>query len=91
MDKENFSFEKAFIRLEEILELMNSDKVTLDESLKLFEEADVLINNCSQTLKGAEKKVQMLIKNRNQLMLDSNQNPQMQDFAPSEKSSVNGD
>lgn len=63
--KKEPSFEEAFNRLEEILERMNSNTISLDESLALYEEADKLINICSKRLTDAEKKVEMLIKNRN--------------------------
>jgi len=39
--KDEKTFEKAFKRLEEILEKMNEGKVSLDESLKLYEEVFV--------------------------------------------------
>lgn len=70
------SFEDAFARLEQILECMNSGTVSLDESLKLYEEADKLINNCSKRLNDAEKKIEILIKNRSgELTLGPDQKP----------------
>ena len=65
MNIPELSFEQAFLRLEEILEKINSGSVTLDQSLKYYEEADRLIASCSQRLQEAERKVEMLIKNRN--------------------------
>jgi exodeoxyribonuclease VII small subunit len=59
------NFESAFKRLESILERMNSNTVSLDESLKLFEEADKLITTCNARLNHAERKIEMLIKTRN--------------------------
>lgn len=59
------NFELAFKRLEAILERMNSNTVSLDESLKLFEEADRLITTCNARLNNAERKIEMLIKTRN--------------------------
>jgi exodeoxyribonuclease VII small subunit len=59
------SFEKAFERLEEILHKMNESEVSLDTSLKLFEEANTLIQKCSEKLVNAEQKIEILIKNRN--------------------------
>jgi exodeoxyribonuclease VII small subunit len=58
------SFEAAYARLEEILEKMNSGKVPLEDSLKIYEEADRLIHWCSKRLTEAEKKIEILIKNR---------------------------
>lgn len=74
------SFEQAFDRLEEILKNLNEGKINLDESLKLFEEADSLITKCSTKLNAAEKKVEILIKKRNELLLDKEGNPEKEDF-----------
>jgi exodeoxyribonuclease VII small subunit len=76
-------FEEAYSRLEEILEKMNSGKASLDDSLKLYEEADKLIVNCQKRLSEAEKKIEMMIKNRNgEVVLDEAGNPTVQAFQP---------
>lgn len=76
------SFEASFARLEEILEKMNSGSVSLDESLKLYEEADKLIHICSKRLDDAERKIEILIKNRNsgELSLGNDQKPVVEAF-----------
>jgi exodeoxyribonuclease VII small subunit len=75
------TFETAFEQLEKILEKMNSGKVPLDESLKLFEEADQLIRFCSGRLTAAEQKVEQLIRGRNnELLLDGAQQPKTQPY-----------
>lgn len=75
------SFEKAFSRLEEILEKMNASTASLDESLALYEEADKLINICSQRLANAERKIEILTKNRNgDPILGPDQKPATQNF-----------
>lgn len=58
------TFESAFERLEIILEQMNNGTVSLDDSLKLYEEADRLINICSKRLNEAERRIEVLSKNR---------------------------
>jgi exodeoxyribonuclease VII small subunit len=74
-------FEEAYSRLEEILEKMNSGKASLDDSLKLYEEADKLIVTCQKTLSEAEKKIEMMIKSRNgEVVLDEAGNPTVQAF-----------
>lgn len=76
------SFEECFHRLEEILEKMNSSAVHLDEALKLYEEADKLINCCNKKLSDAERKIEILIKNRSgEIVLGSDQRPSVQDFS----------
>lgn len=82
MTTPNLSFEKAFERLEQILELMNSGKTSLEESLTLFEEAEKLMRHCNQTLNTAEQKIERLIKERNgEVSLDQNQKPKTEPFA----------
>ena len=76
-------FEEAYSRLEEILENMNSGKASLDDSLKLYEEADKLIVTCQKKLSEAEKKIEMMIKSRNgEVVLDEAGNPTVQAFQP---------
>lgn len=76
------TFEAAFARLEEILERMNSGGTTLDESLKLYEEADKLISLCNKRLIDAERKIEVLIKNRSGDLIQGNdQKPLTQDFS----------
>ena len=81
-------FEAAFARLEQILEMMNSGTVSLDESLKYYEEADALINMCNKRLIDAERKIEILIKNRaGELSLGNEQKPITQEFNFSSQSS----
>jgi exodeoxyribonuclease VII small subunit len=83
------SFEASYTRLEEILEKMNSEKVSLEDSLKLYEEADRLINGCSKRLTEAEKKIEILIKNRDgELLLDEQGRPQSQPFVTTPQASL---
>lgn len=57
-------FESSLVRLEKILEKMNSGAVALEEALHLYEEADLLIGSCNKRLNEAESKIEALIKNR---------------------------
>jgi len=85
----SLSFELAYQRLEEILEKMNSGKVSLDESLKLYEEADRLISSCNKRLSDAEKKIEVLIKNREgELVVGEMGRPQVQEFHPAKASAL---
>ncbi len=53
----NMTYEKAVERLEEIVELLDSGKLTLDESLKLFEESTKLTAFCNKGLEEAKLKI----------------------------------
>lgn len=82
MNQETLSFEKAFERLEQILNTMNSGKTPLEESLKLFEEAEKLIGTCNTKLNSAEKRIDQLLKNKAEVALDAAGNPKTEPFAP---------
>ena len=57
-------FEKALSRLEGIVSKLEGGDLDLEESLKLFEEGIHLCRFCSQKLDEAEKKVEILLKDR---------------------------
>ncbi len=57
----NLNFETALNNLELMIEKMGSGQLTLEESLKNFEEGIALARHCQQALKNAEQKVQILI------------------------------
>lgn len=79
--EKNFIFEKAFERLEAILEKLSKGDASLDESLKLYEEADKLILQCGKKLSDAEKRVEILIKKRNgEIETDSEGHAVTEDF-----------
>lgn len=81
-ENQEISFESAYARLEEILEKLNSGSVPLDESLKLYEEADKLIVNCGKRLTEAEQKIEILIKKRNgELAVGEDNKPMTQPFS----------
>ena len=84
MAQNPLSYEKAFERLEQILEQMNSGKTPLEESLKLYEEAEKLMRSCTASLNTAEQKIELLIKDRNnEVALDANQKPKTEAFSRS--------
>lgn len=55
-------FEKALERLEEIVRKMEAGDMTLDESLKAFEEGVELSRFCMKKLDEAERKVEVLLR-----------------------------
>lgn len=58
------SFEESLKKLETIVDRLEKGDLSLEESLKLFEEGVGLSNACKQELDAAEGKVEMLIKQR---------------------------
>ena len=82
---ENLSFEKAHEELEKILAAMNSGKVSLEESIALFEKGEKLMSYCEKQLQGAEQKIEKILKDRSgaaQIHPDSS--PKTVPFAPEE-------
>lgn len=61
MTKE-FDFENAMKRLKEISELLESDDVSLDQAISLFDEGLVLSKQCQTTLENYETRVKNLVK-----------------------------
>ncbi len=55
------SFEIALKKLEEVVEKLESGEVSLDQSLKLFEQGVTLVRQCSKRLDEVESKVQVLV------------------------------
>lgn len=54
-------FEKKLTRLEEIVGKMENGEITLEESLRLFEEGVQLSRTCQKELEVAEQKVELLL------------------------------
>ena len=52
-------------RLEQLIDDLESGKLSLDESIKVFEEGVELSKKCHQKLTDAETKIKQLIKTEN--------------------------
>ena len=61
---ENLSYEESVKRLEKIVEDVESGNLSLDESIKKYEEGIALYKNCSKLLQEYENKVEILSKNQ---------------------------
>ncbi len=53
-------FEEALAELEQLVEVMESGDLSLEESLKSFERGIALTRHCQESLQAAEQKVTML-------------------------------
>lgn len=56
------NFEKALDKLQETVKKLESGQLTLEDSLKNFEEGVRLVKNCQEYLDKAEKRVEILTK-----------------------------
>ncbi len=57
-------FEAALARIEEIVQQLEKGDIPLEQSLKLFEEGIKLSRICNKRLEEAERKVEILIKDK---------------------------
>ncbi len=65
--KEGASFEKGLARLEAIVDKLEADEgLGLEEALALFEEGARLADDCGKRLDAAEKRVSLLVRDRQQ-------------------------
>lgn len=67
-------FEKKLNRLEEIVSKMENGELSLDDSLKMFEEGVKLSRECNSQLAQAEQRVKVL------LSVDESGNAKTEDF-----------
>lgn len=54
------SFEQAMARLEEIVRLLESGELPLDETVRLYEEGQKLRRFCEQKLNDAEQRIKIV-------------------------------
>lgn len=65
MANKKLTFEESIKRLEEIVRLLESGDVTLDESIGLYSEGVKLAHECNRKLDETEKKIKLLVLKEN--------------------------
>lgn len=68
---EAFNFESSLRELNTIVEKMEAGGLSLEDSLRYFEQGIALTRQCQQTLQEAEQKVQILLEKNGQTHLQS--------------------
>lgn len=71
-----YPFEEALEKLSALVEKMESGDLSLEESLKIFEEGIKLSKDCQNALSDAEKKVQALLLEEDQTNALDTENPE---------------
>ena len=66
-EKKSYPFEESLSKLESLVEKMEAGDLSLEDSLKTFEEGIKLTRECQQALKQAEQKVNLLIEKSGQI------------------------
>jgi len=64
-NKKEVEFEEALDRLENIITMLNDGSLSIDESLKLFEEGIKLVRICQDKLSNVENKISLLLADKN--------------------------
>jgi len=59
------SFEDSMARLEEISQILSSQKINLDQMIDLYEEGNALKEHCSLRLEEAKMKIEKVFENKN--------------------------
>ncbi|MFA0753422.1 MAG: hypothetical protein IMHGJWDQ_001197 [Candidatus Fervidibacter sp.] len=60
MPEAGMTFEEALSRLEEIVRQLESGELTLDETVRLYEEGQRLLAFCQRKLADAEKRIKVI-------------------------------
>ena len=71
MSQKNQTFENSLSSLEKIVSQLEEGDLSLEESLKLFEDGVKLSRECQERLNQAERRIEVLLK-------DENGNPALQ-------------
>ncbi len=67
----NITFEKAMKDLEKIVQELETGELTLEESIKRFQEGVKLSKFCSSKLEEAEKKITLLLKDQHGNLIET--------------------
>ena len=59
----DFSYEKSIARINELLEKMENDDISLSENMEYFKEAKSLIRLCNEYLSNMEKEFEVIVAN----------------------------
>lgn len=69
--KKSFSIEKGLEDLEKIVQQMENQQLTLEESLKSFEDGVKIVKKCQEALGKAERQIQILSEQSPEAPLDT--------------------
>ena len=67
MSKKDVNFEELIEKLEEITNRLEKEQLSLDESVKLFEEGMQISKECNSKLEDAEKRITILINQNDEI------------------------
>ena len=68
MSKKDVNFEELIAKLEEITNKLEKEQLSLDDSVKLFEEGMQISKECNSKLEDAEKRITILITKNDEII-----------------------
>lgn len=68
MAKTKFSIEGAFEQLEDIIEQLSSEEISLSDSMDLYKKGVKILDKCSQTLDKTQKEIIILQEGQNDVI-----------------------
>jgi exodeoxyribonuclease VII small subunit len=74
--KKDMNFEGAMEKLEEIVGKMENQELSLEESIKIFQEGIELVAACNKKLDEAERKISVILKNAEGKLVEGEFEPQ---------------
>ena len=79
MAKTTFHFEQSLAELESLVERMESGEMSLEDSLKAFEQGIKYTRDCQNALAKAEQKVQLLLQKNGHMEAQPFNSPSAED------------
>ena len=67
-NKKQNTLESSLEKLEDIVDTLESNKITLDDTIKLYKEGIVLIKHCESKIIEAEKQIKVLVKDNDKFI-----------------------
>jgi exodeoxyribonuclease VII small subunit len=64
----DMTFEEALQRLEQVVDTLEAGSLSLEDSLKAFEEGVLLARRCAKYLEEAERRIELLTKDESGLL-----------------------
>lgn len=69
--KEEMNFEEVLKKLDEITNKLEKEQLSLDETVRLFEEGTKLSKKCNDILENAEKRITILLNENGEMKEES--------------------
>lgn len=73
LPKKKESYEELFVKLENIVENMGNENLSLDESMKQYEDGVALTNRLYKVLNEAEGKIKIIKENEERIFLEGDE------------------